>query len=232
MMHKLFDDASGILSAKYFLYPVSALSGGNKKKLAVLLANLASPSLLMLDECTSGVDPIAAQRIVAHLKAELLAESVLYTDNERSLSQQQGLLFSSHRIDECGALCDRVVILNEGSVCFDGSIRAFENLATLFFQVDVVLYRAAVSGMNAAKERIIAGCGGAQFVERVVVYNDCIIRFTFEKKRVRLSNLWRELVTMSTEGIVVRYNWREMDMEEALSNIMASSALEISGENK
>ena len=74
--------------------------------------------------CPSGVDPLAAEKIVHHL---------------RDLHPTQGLLFASHRIDECITTCNRVVMLVEGRVYFDGSVHAFDQLATLFYQVDLVL---------------------------------------------------------------------------------------------
>lgn len=70
------------------------------------------------------MDPLAAEKIVHHL---------------RDLHATQGLLFASHRIDECITTCNRVVMLVEGRVYFDGSVHAFDQLATLFYQVDLVL---------------------------------------------------------------------------------------------
>ncbi len=39
-----------IISNKYINFPINCLSGGNKKKLAVVLSNLGSPHILLLDE--------------------------------------------------------------------------------------------------------------------------------------------------------------------------------------
>lgn len=71
-----------------------------------------------------GVDPLAAERIVRYLK---------------ELKPSQGLLFASHRIDECISTCNRVLMLVEGNVYFDGSVHAFDQLASLFYQIDLVL---------------------------------------------------------------------------------------------
>ena len=78
----------------------------------------------------TGVDPLAAERIVRYLK---------------ELKPTQGLLFASHRIDECISTCNRVLMLVEGSVYFDGSVHAFDELASLFYQVDLVLLTSSSS---------------------------------------------------------------------------------------
>ena len=78
----------------------------------------------------TGVDPLAAERIVRYLK---------------ELKPTQGLLFASHRIDECISTCNRVLMLVEGSVYFDGSVHAFDELASLFYQVDLVLPTSSTS---------------------------------------------------------------------------------------
>ena len=46
--------AGGIMPKKYQHYLVQSLSGGNKKKLSVAVANVGHPPLLAMDECTSG----------------------------------------------------------------------------------------------------------------------------------------------------------------------------------
>ena len=45
---------AGIMPKKYQHYLVQSLSGGNKKKLSVAVANVGHPPLLAMDECTSG----------------------------------------------------------------------------------------------------------------------------------------------------------------------------------
>ena len=46
--------AQSILPSKYLNYYVNTLSGGNRKKLSVAISNINDPSLLAIDECTSG----------------------------------------------------------------------------------------------------------------------------------------------------------------------------------
>ncbi|MBI5878215.1 MAG: nitrous oxide reductase family maturation protein NosD [Chloroflexi bacterium] len=80
--------------------PVSALSGGLKQRLALAVALLADPPLLLLDEPTSNLDKQARADYLA-LLAELRAEG-------------KTIVFTSHRFEEVEGLADRVLVLDQG----------------------------------------------------------------------------------------------------------------------
>lgn len=81
---------------------VAALSGGMKQRLALALALLADPQVLILDEPTSNLDAEARDSFL-----DMLANL-----NE----QGKTLLFTSHRLEEVEALADRVVALDQGRI--------------------------------------------------------------------------------------------------------------------
>ena len=87
---------------------VRALSGGQRRRVAVAQALLGDPELLLLDEPTTGVDP--QQRVSLR--------RVLSQAGERST-----VLLSTHQTEDVAALCDRVVVLDQGRVRFDGAVR-------------------------------------------------------------------------------------------------------------
>jgi ABC-2 type transport system ATP-binding protein len=94
----------GGLSAK----KVKALSGGQRRRLALAQSLLGDPALLVLDEPTTGLDP--EQR--ASLRG-VLAEA----------ARTSTVLLSTHQTEDVAALCERVVVLDAGRVCFDGTVR-------------------------------------------------------------------------------------------------------------
>jgi len=80
------------------------LSTGNKQRLAVARAMLASPPVLLLDEPTRSLDPLAAARM-----RELI----------RSLAEQDPpvtILLTSHNLAEVETLCERVAIISRGQI--------------------------------------------------------------------------------------------------------------------
>ena len=91
--------------------PSRELSKGNRQKLAMVLALMSLPDLLVLDEPTGGLDPLAQQEFYAIIRET--------TDEGRSV------LLSSHVLSEVQRVADRVGVLREGRLI------AVDRLATL-----------------------------------------------------------------------------------------------------
>jgi len=85
----------------------SALSEGQRRRLAIGMALINDPELIILDEPTSGLDPVA-RREMHDLFSSL-------RDSERTV------LLTTHYIEEAEALCDRVIMLRSGEIVADGS---------------------------------------------------------------------------------------------------------------
>ena len=80
------------------------LSTGNKQRLAVARALLPSPPVLLLDEPTRSLDPLAASKMREMIKALRLQEPPVT------------ILFTSHNLSEVETLCDRVAIISAGEI--------------------------------------------------------------------------------------------------------------------
>lgn len=81
---------------------VRALSGGMKQRLALAIALLGDPPVLVLDEVTASLDAVGREEFVGLL--------------ERLSGSGRTLLFASHRIEEVAALARRVAVLEKGRV--------------------------------------------------------------------------------------------------------------------
>jgi ABC-2 type transport system ATP-binding protein len=91
---------------------VKGLSRGEQVKAALLLALARKPRLLVLDEPTAGLDPVARQEVIGELM-EILK------DEERSI------LFSSHNTLDVEQISDQITFLDRGRIVESGDKEAF-----------------------------------------------------------------------------------------------------------
>jgi ABC-2 type transport system ATP-binding protein len=91
--------------------PIGALSKGYRQRVGLAQALLHDPEVLILDEPTSGLDPnqLAEIRRLIH-----------------ELGQEKTVIFSTHIMQEVQAICDRVIIINNGKLVADDPIDKLE----------------------------------------------------------------------------------------------------------
>lgn len=81
---------------------VRNLSSGNKQKLAIILAFMGSPSVLIMDEPTRGLDPLLQNQLYDLLHAYAKAGGTVF--------------LSSHNLAEVQHLCDSVAVIKDGKI--------------------------------------------------------------------------------------------------------------------
>jgi ABC-2 type transport system ATP-binding protein len=91
--------------------PVSDFSSGMKQRLALARGLIAQPQVLILDEPTRALDPVACEEL------RDLILSRIYQDSGKTL------LIATHRLDEAMNLCNKIVIIDSGQ------LRACDNIA-------------------------------------------------------------------------------------------------------
>ena len=107
---------------------IDTLSKGFRRRVALAGAFLNQPPVLFLDEPTDGLDPIQKDRVLNQLKA---ARKI------------QTLLISTHSLEDVDAICDRVLVLNQGRLVFAGTVEEMK-------------YSGSGGGLKAAFEHFLA----------------------------------------------------------------------------
>jgi len=98
------------------------LSGGQRQRLALGIALINSPSVLLLDEPTSGLDPNGRREIWDIL--------INLKKNEHTT-----MILTTHYMEEASFLCDRIVIMDKGKILAQGT---FEELLTLNHSDEII----------------------------------------------------------------------------------------------
>ncbi|WP_246141709.1 gliding motility-associated ABC transporter ATP-binding subunit GldA [Phaeodactylibacter luteus] len=109
---------------------IGALSKGYRQRVGLAQALMHDPQVLILDEPTSGLDP----NQLADIRGLI-----------RQLGQEKTVIFSTHIMQEVKAICDRVVIINQGNLVADDAIEALQSKTTGEAVVTVAFLKKASS---------------------------------------------------------------------------------------
>jgi ABC-type multidrug transport system ATPase subunit len=82
------------------------LSGGQRQRVGIAQALLGNPQFLILDEPTVGLDP---------------EERVKFRNIFSDMAQDKIVLLSTHIVDDVQSVCNRVLVINDGLILFDGT---------------------------------------------------------------------------------------------------------------
>jgi ABC-2 type transport system ATP-binding protein len=121
------------------------MSGGQRRRLDIALGLVHVPSLVFLDEPTTGLDPQARANLWQHIRA---------------LREERGttVFLTTHYLDEADALCDRILVIDHGSIVASGTPDQLKS------QVggDVLTVTAVSPGQVAEVARLVSALPGAE----------------------------------------------------------------------
>ncbi|CAN5821156.1 ATP-binding cassette domain-containing protein [soil metagenome] len=146
---------------------VTVLSGGMKRRLVIARALINTPSMVLLDEPTTGLDPQARHLVWDRLR-ELTTQGVT-------------LLLTTHYMDEAEQLCDRLVVMSDAAIVAEGSPR---DLIDEHAGREVVEVRFSPGGRDDALAAL-DGIGSRQEVlgDRAIIYGQNAEQLTSEVRR-------------------------------------------------
>lgn len=121
-------EVSSVLNMNSFLYNrIENLSTGQTQRVNIARCLVHNPKYYILDEATSGLDIISSQIILDFIKEEK--------------KKGKSILYSTHYMEEAENVCDRVIMVNKGSVIIEGTPNEIKkktntsNLRDAFFKL-------------------------------------------------------------------------------------------------
>ena len=135
--------------------PASALSGGQRRKLSLAIAYLGNPSVVFLDEPTSGMDPYARR---------------FCWDLIRKKRESRVVVLTTHFLDEADLLADRIAIMAGGKVAAAGTPIELKTSHGCGYTLTVTLSSdSSLEGAGNARDKL-----AARVAEHADVPSDCI----------------------------------------------------------
>lgn len=181
----------------WFDLPVSALSGGQKQLLNLASVMVMRPDLLLLDEPTSQLDPIAAAEFLHTLKK---------LNRDFSLT----VLIAEHRLEELVPMCDRLIVLQDGQLLGADAPKA---LASTLAQCPALL-----SSMPTAL-RVGCALGDRSYPLSVKEGREVIASFAADKPRALPEHApeTKQVPALELRGVHFRYDRALPDVLQNLS---------------
>lgn len=106
---------------------IDSLSTGQYQRVSIARCLVHDPKYYILDEATSGLDIISSKVIIDFIKEEK--------------KRGKCIIYSTHYMEEAVSICDRILLLNKGSVLIEGTIKEIlrksgkDNLRDAFFEL-------------------------------------------------------------------------------------------------
>ncbi len=108
----------------------SGYSGGMKRRLSLACATIGQPQIVFLDECSTGVDPVARREIWQLISDMVTGENV-------APEERTSVILTTHSMEECEALCPRIGIMANGRLRCLGSAQHLKNKFGQGYQIEM-----------------------------------------------------------------------------------------------
>lgn len=182
---------------------VDSLSRGMKQRLCLARSLIHDPSLLILDEPASGMDPRA--------RADM--KTILRTLREMGKT----VLISSHILPELSEMCDSLTILDHGKLVFSGSVEALSEKMNGNAPLEIRLQEGCG---EEAMERAVACLKEIPFVKEILQEGTCVLQARIEAEADPSAQTAMILREMITRGVPVSdFHRAPMNLEKVFMEV-------------
>jgi ABC-2 type transport system ATP-binding protein len=175
--------------------PFMKYSSGQKQRLAIARALLSDPSVLLMDEPTNSLDPLAASEIRRFAKEELVALN------------GKTILWCTHNLKEAEEICSRLSIIHKGRVIASGSLDYMKSLISR-----ESTYRVRVSPVS------LTTLHKMNVFPLNIVNTDGFMELEFKEKQENITSLLRHLLECTMQ--VYACDQKEVELEEIFEQLI------------
>jgi len=174
-------EALGLDVAAHAAKPVRTLSGGMLQKVLLALALASRVPVLLLDEPTANLDPAARGEFFKALSA---------------VDRETTILLASHRLSDVQAVADRLLVLHQGRLAFDGRLadlaRRLETASTLWLKLPAGARLDATQRLHARYPGAVVDGNGTGLGVRVPARQRAAVVGELHAMGLPVEDLWTE----------------------------------------
>lgn len=175
---------------------IGELSKGFKQRVGLAQALIHEPDVLILDEPTSGLDPNQIIEIRKLIK---------------QLGKEKTLVLSTHILQEVEATCDRVLIINKGSIVADGTPDSLQDKFKGQVLISLILKKDATD-----KENLLRAISSIRNIEKARISKEDELSYHFDiaggKGEDVREDIFRKLVSMNQ--VILGLHQEEASLED------------------
>ena len=183
---------------------IANLSKGYKQRVGFAQALIGNPPVLILDEPTVGLDP----RQIAEMR-----------DTIKSLGKKHTVIFSSHVLSEVANICDRIVVISDGSIVADAKTEELSSITS-----DVKKLSLTVEGSSSAVLSAVGDIEGVTKIRRNEQIDDNVFEYIVEFRRetdVR-RNIFRAMTKINAP--ILEMKDAGLSLEESFMKLTGTTA--------
>ncbi|OUM62917.1 hypothetical protein PIROE2DRAFT_43828 [Piromyces sp. E2] len=187
---------------------VSQISGGTKRKLSLIIAICTSPSYLILDEPSAGMDPFT-RRYMWKLISEL------------KKVRETATILTTHSTEEAEALCDRIAILIKGRlVCID-TPKSIKMSHSNTYTLEVFTSNPEKFEEEIVKRQNIFGLESTEDyeVETSMSYQ----KYSVKMKNENIAQVFAMLESAQEQQLINQYNFGQYSLEQIFIDFVNNS---------
>ncbi|CAN7937253.1 unnamed protein product [Ixodes hexagonus] len=183
----------------YSDHRVGTLSRGTRRKVCTAISMLGDPQLVLLDEPTSGMDPVTRRLVWANVS--------------EAVRDKRSVLLTSHSMAECDLLCSRLAIMVNGKLCCVGSPQYLKHKFGAGYTVTLRMVENPTDW-----ERIIGFIRSSFPTASLKAHHYNIVEFSLPLKQVTLASVFKFLEMNGNKLGILDFSVSQTTLDQVFVN--------------